>query len=154
MFTTKILQWAHAFARRCVPTWRFSHSIFTTSFPISIRPTNTTIGANDTNDRLCRRTDTDCKVCFYVMTKYIRLCQHHRIKNKGNNPEKELGLCVFPKMFPKFVEHTNYGSVSLFSMLNLVNLIAMRISRPNLPPYPYGYRRGVVAYFIARLTRA
>ena len=66
---------------------------------------------------------TDCKVCFYVMTKYIRLCQHHRIKNKGNNPEKELGLCVFPKMFPKFVEHTNYGSVSLFSMLNLENVI-------------------------------
>lgn len=50
-------------------------------------------------------------------------------------------------MFPKFVEHTNYGSVSLFSMLNLVNLIAMRISRPTLPPYPIGYERGVVAYF-------
>lgn len=38
--------------------------------------------------------------------------------------------------------------------LSLVNLIAMRISRPNLPPYPIGYERGVVAYFIAGLTRA
>ena len=37
-------------------------------------------------------------------------------------------------------------------MLNLVNLIAMRISRPNLPPYPYGYERGVVAYFMFRYT--
>ena len=64
MFTTKILQWVHAFARRCVPTWRFSHSIFTTSFPISIRPTNTTIGANDTNGRLCRRTDNRLQGLF------------------------------------------------------------------------------------------
>lgn len=54
----------NAFARRCVPTWRFSHSIFTTSFPISIRPTNTTIGANDTNDRLCRRTDNRLQGLF------------------------------------------------------------------------------------------
>lgn len=64
MFTTKILQWAHAFARRCVPIWRFSHSIFTTSFPISIRPTSTTIGANDTNGRLCRRTDNRLQGLF------------------------------------------------------------------------------------------
>ena len=52
------------FARRCVPTWRFSHSISTTSFPISIRPTNTTIGANDTNGRLCRRTDNRLQGLF------------------------------------------------------------------------------------------
>lgn len=37
---------------------------FTTSFPISIRPTNTTIGANDTNDRLCRRTDNRLQGLF------------------------------------------------------------------------------------------
>lgn len=55
---------AHAFARRCVPIWRFSHSIFTTSFPISIRPTSTTIGANDTNGRLCRRTDNRLQGLF------------------------------------------------------------------------------------------
>ena len=42
----------------------FSHSISTTSFPISIRPTNTTIGANDTNDRLCRRTDNRLQGLF------------------------------------------------------------------------------------------
>lgn len=29
-------------------------------------------------------------------------------------------------------------------MLNLVNLIAMRISRPNLPPYPIGYEVGLL----------
>lgn len=137
----------------------YRHSVFRIPFP---RPLSRFLSDRRIQrlERMTRTADfadgltTDCKVCFYVMTKYIRLCQHHRIKNKGNNPEKELGLCVFPKMFPKFVEHTNYGSVSLFSMLNLVNLIAMRISRPNLPPYPYGYGRGVVAYFIAGLTRA
>ena len=52
------------FRRRYVPTWRFSHSIFTTSFPISIRPTNTTIGANDTNGRLCRQTDNRLQGLF------------------------------------------------------------------------------------------
>ena len=69
-FTTKILQWAHAFVRRCVPTWRFFRIPF--SRPLSRFLSDRRIQRLERMTRTADFADgltTDCKVCFYVMTK-------------------------------------------------------------------------------------